>query len=89
MLLNKILFVMETCRDTSCPDQKKDNNILGLKSLKMCFGKGRLKQRESMERGNTLLIIIYYYYYIFKIVRKYDTRERSTIHRTGENNIVF
>lgn len=40
------------CRDEPCPDQnKKRRQIWGMKTLKMCFGKGHLKQRELIEQG--------------------------------------
>lgn len=44
------------CRDTiilNCPGavQKEHKKIWGMKTLKMCFGKGRLKQRVPIEQG--------------------------------------
>jgi len=47
---------MEMCRDESCPVQIKDEiNSSGMKTLKMCFGKGRMKHPESIEQGNMIV----------------------------------
>lgn len=44
------------CRGTiipNCPSvvQKEHKKIWGMKTLKMCFGKDRLKQQVSIEQG--------------------------------------
>lgn len=46
--------------NTSYSVQKKHRNIWGMKTLKMCLGKDRLKQHESIiEPGNTFLFNIF------------------------------
>lgn len=47
---------METNCDDLCYVQKKHKNILGMKTLKMCFGKGRLKHSEPMDQGNNIYV---------------------------------
>lgn len=49
------------CHDGPCPVQKNHRKTRGMKTLKMCFGKGRLKQRESIEQGKVYLQFVFYY----------------------------
>lgn len=46
--------------NTSYSVQKKHRNTWGMKTLKMCLGKDRLEQHESIiEPGNTFLFNIF------------------------------
>jgi len=38
--------------DAPCTIRNKHRNTWGMKTLKMCFGKSRLKPRETIEQGN-------------------------------------
>jgi len=42
---------MKMRRDTQCSVRNKHRNTWGMKTLKMCFGKSRLKPRETIEQG--------------------------------------
>lgn len=42
--------------DTPHPVEKKQRKIFEMKTLKMCFGKGRLKHRESIEPGSIVVL---------------------------------
>lgn len=37
-----------------CSARKKHRNTWGMKTLKMCFGKSRLKPRETIEQGKKI-----------------------------------
>lgn len=43
---------MKMYRDAPCSIRNKHRNTWGMKTLKMCFGKGRLKPHETIEQGN-------------------------------------
>lgn len=42
--------------DTTIPIEKKQKKMFGMKTLKMCFGKGRLKHGEPIEPGNIAVL---------------------------------
>lgn len=51
--------------NTSYSVQKKRRNIWGMKTLKMCLGKDRLKQHESIiEPGNNFYLIFLTFKYL-------------------------
>lgn len=47
---------MKMRSNTSCSFQNNHRNTWGMKALKMCFGKGRLKPCETMEQGNKCVL---------------------------------
>lgn len=46
------------CHDGPCPVKKNHGKTCAMKTLKMCFGKGGLKQRESIEPGKVFKICL-------------------------------
>jgi hypothetical protein len=42
--------------DIPRPVEKKQRKIFEMKTLKMCFGKDRLKHREPIEPGNIVVV---------------------------------
>lgn len=54
---------MKMCHDNNIPAspvQKQQNNMWGMKTLKMCFGKSTVKQHEPIEPGNNKYLKIVY-----------------------------
>lgn len=49
---------MKMRRDAPCSVRNKHRNTWGMKTLKMCFGKGRMKPRETIEQGKNYKYII-------------------------------
>lgn len=43
---------MKMRSDTSRSVQEKQRKIWGMNTLKMCFGKGRIKRHKSFEQGD-------------------------------------
>lgn len=49
---------MKMRRSALCSVRNKHRNTWGMKTLKMCFGKGHLKSRETIEQGKKYNVCI-------------------------------
>jgi len=49
---------MKMRRGVPCSVRNKHRNTWGMKTLKMCFGKGRLKPRETIEQGKKNIMFV-------------------------------
>jgi len=46
---------MKMYRDAPCSIRNEHRSTWGMKTLKMCFGKDRLKPHETIEQGNNII----------------------------------